>query len=87
MNKPAYKTDCSNHTLLINFMQLSVDCVAGLVAGAAGNFVCALDRMSFNAFKTVMDIDALGTFNVSKVVFDNYFKVWNQFVFTFTAYR
>ena len=44
-------------------------------SGAAGNFLCPLERMSFNAFKTVMEIDTLGTFNVSKVVFDKYMKV------------
>ena len=31
--------------------------------------------LSFNAFRTVMDIDAMGTFNVTKVVFDQYMKV------------
>lgn len=35
-------------------------------AGAAGNFVVSLDGMSPNAFKAVMDIDVLGTFNTIK---------------------
>lgn len=35
-----------------------------LVSGAAGNFVSPALNMSPNAFKTVVDIDLLGTFNV-----------------------
>jgi len=35
-----------------------------LVSGAAGNFVSPALDMSTNAFKTVVDIDLLGTFNV-----------------------
>ena len=43
--------------------------------GAAGNFLCPLESMSFNAFKTVIEIDTLGTYNVSKVCYDKYMKV------------
>ena len=35
-----------------------------LVSGAAGNFLASALDMSPNAFKTVVDIDLLGTFNV-----------------------
>jgi len=35
-----------------------------VVSGAAGNFVAKAAEMSSNAFKTVVDIDLLGTFNV-----------------------
>ncbi len=35
-----------------------------VVSGAAGNFVAPALGMSANAFKTVVDIDLLGTFNV-----------------------
>lgn len=35
-------------------------------AGAAGNFVAPIEGMSSNAFKSVMDIDVLGTFNTIK---------------------
>jgi peroxisomal 2,4-dienoyl-CoA reductase len=37
-----------------------------LIAGAAGNFIAGLDQMSANAFKTVIDIDVIGTFNTIK---------------------
>lgn len=35
-----------------------------IVSGAAGNFVAPAAKLSANAFKTVVDIDLLGTFNV-----------------------
>lgn len=40
-----------------------------LVSGAAGNFVAPALGMSANAFKTVVDIDLLGTFNVFRASF------------------
>lgn len=36
-------------------------------AGAAGNFLAPLSQLSPNAFKSVMDIDILGSFNVTKL--------------------
>lgn len=41
-----------------------------LVNGAAGNFVAPAARMSANAFRTVIDIDVNGTFNMSRAAFD-----------------
>ena len=35
-----------------------------VVSGAAGNFFVAAEAMSANAFKTIVDIDLIGTFNV-----------------------
>ncbi|KAJ3288307.1 hypothetical protein HDU79_004953 [Rhizoclosmatium sp. JEL0117] len=37
-----------------------------VVCGAAGNFLCAAEDLSPNAFKTVVDIDLVGTFNTCK---------------------
>lgn len=45
-----------------------------VVNNAAGNFVCPFPSMSFNAFKTVLEIDTVGCFNVSKTAFDKYLK-------------
>lgn len=45
-----------------------------LINGAAGNFLCPAAKLSFNAFRTVMDIDTMGTFNASKIVFEKYMK-------------
>jgi len=42
-----------------------------VVNGAAGNFVCAADDLSANAFATVVDIDLKGTFNVCRAAFSH----------------
>ncbi|ORY83857.1 hypothetical protein BCR37DRAFT_283410 [Protomyces lactucae-debilis] len=36
------------------------------IAGAAGNFLAKIDNLSANAFKTVIDIDVLGSYNTIK---------------------
>ncbi|MCU0675712.1 MAG: SDR family oxidoreductase [Myxococcota bacterium] len=41
-----------------------------VVNGAAGNFLCPASQLSYNAFRTVMEIDTIGTFNVSKAAFE-----------------
>lgn len=41
-----------------------------LVNGAAGNFLCPSDVLSANGFKTVIDIDINGTFNMCRASFD-----------------
>lgn len=41
-----------------------------LINGAAGNFLCAAADLSPNGFGTVIDIDAKGTWNCSKAVFE-----------------
>jgi NAD(P)-dependent dehydrogenase (short-subunit alcohol dehydrogenase family) len=41
-----------------------------LVAGAAGNFLCAAEKLSPNGFKTVIDIDLLGSFNAARAAFE-----------------
>jgi len=41
-----------------------------LINGAAGNFLCAAEDLSPNAFKTVIDIDLVGTFNMCKAAFE-----------------
>ena len=45
-----------------------------LVNNAAGNFLSPVENLSYNAFKTVIEIDTIGTFNVSKAAFHNFFK-------------
>lgn len=42
-----------------------------VVSGAAGLFVAPAEKMSANAFKTVVDIDLLGTFNVLRAAYDH----------------
>ncbi|MBS0445128.1 MAG: SDR family oxidoreductase [Proteobacteria bacterium] len=41
-----------------------------LVCGAAGNFVAPAERLSPNGFKSVIDIDLLGSFNAARAAFD-----------------
>jgi len=41
-----------------------------LICGAAGNFLVKGENLSFNGFKTVVDIDLVGSFNDSRVAFD-----------------
>lgn len=44
--------------------------ISFLVCSAAGNFVAPAEAMSANAFKTVVDIDLLGTFHTAKAAFE-----------------
>jgi NAD(P)-dependent dehydrogenase (short-subunit alcohol dehydrogenase family) len=41
-----------------------------LVCGAAGNFLVKGEKLSFNGFKTVVDIDLVGSFNASRIAFE-----------------
>lgn len=45
-----------------------------LVNGAAGNFLCPADILSQKGFKTVMEIDSIGTFTMSREVFNQAMK-------------
>lgn len=40
-----------------------------LINGAAGNFLSLSQHLSFNAFRTVIEIDLIGTFNTTKCCF------------------
>lgn len=56
-----------------------------LVNCAAGNFLCDAENLSYNAFKTVIEIDTVGTFNVSKTVYQKYFKKHGGNIVNITA--
>ncbi len=45
-----------------------------VVNGAAGNFLCPAAQLSPNGFKTVLEIDAMGTFNVCRAAFDAWLR-------------
>lgn len=45
-----------------------------VIAGAAGNFIVSMEAMSTNAFKAVMDIDVVGTFNTIKATMPHLLK-------------
>jgi NAD(P)-dependent dehydrogenase (short-subunit alcohol dehydrogenase family) len=40
-----------------------------LVAGAAGNFLAPAEKLSANGFRTVVDIDLVGSFNAARAAF------------------
>jgi len=56
-----------------------------LINSAAGNFLSPIGNLSYNAFKTVMDIDTNGTFNASKAAYDKYFKDHGGNIINITA--
>lgn len=41
-----------------------------VIAGAAGNFISDVNHLSANAFKSVVEIDLIGSFNTFKATFD-----------------
>jgi len=56
-----------------------------VVNGAAGNFLCPAAQLSYNAFRTVMEIDTLGTYNVSRAAFDKALKKGGGVILNITA--
>lgn len=52
-----------------------------LVCGAAGNFLAPAERMSANAFKSVIDIDLLGSFNASRAAFEQLRETRGSLIF------
>ncbi|KAG8433215.1 hypothetical protein GDO86_017486 [Hymenochirus boettgeri] len=56
-----------------------------LINSAAGNFLCPASSLSFNAFKTVIDIDTVGTFNASKILFERFFRDHGGVIVNVTA--
>jgi NAD(P)-dependent dehydrogenase (short-subunit alcohol dehydrogenase family) len=51
-----------------------------VVSGAAGLFIAPAEKMSANAFKTVVDIDLLGTFNVLRSAYEHARKPGASFI-------
>ena len=45
-----------------------------VIAGAAGNFLCPAEELSANGFKSVIDIDLLGTFHAARAAFPHLTK-------------
>jgi NAD(P)-dependent dehydrogenase (short-subunit alcohol dehydrogenase family) len=52
-----------------------------LVCGAAGNFLVPAERLSPNGFKTVIDIDLLGSFNAARLAFDQLVQTRGAIIF------
>lgn len=65
------KVDVRNYTSVveaIDFVLKEFGKIDILINGAAGNFLAPFEKLSSNGFKTVLEIDTLGTFNMSKAV-------------------
>ena len=56
-----------------------------VVNNAAGNFPAPMSRISPNGFKAVVDIDLLGTYNVSKAAFDTWLSAHGGNIVNITA--
>jgi peroxisomal 2,4-dienoyl-CoA reductase len=56
-----------------------------VVNGAAGNFLAPAAGLSYNGFKTVMEIDAMGTYNVCRASFDKWLRDHGGHVINVTA--
>jgi NAD(P)-dependent dehydrogenase (short-subunit alcohol dehydrogenase family) len=52
-----------------------------LINGAAGNFICTADQLSSNGFKTVIDIDLVGSFNACKAAFEQLVQTKGNIIF------
>lgn len=52
-----------------------------LVCGAAGNFIAPAEQLSANGFKTVVDIDLLGSFNAARAAFEQLRETRGNVVF------
>lgn len=61
-------------TAAVNRVALELGSIDVLVNNAAGNFFCPSEKLSPNGFGTVVDIDAKGTWNVSRAVYDAWQK-------------
>jgi NAD(P)-dependent dehydrogenase (short-subunit alcohol dehydrogenase family) len=50
--------------------RMDIGPISTVVCGAAGNFLAPADKMSSNGFRTVIDIDLLGSFHTAHAAFD-----------------
>ncbi|KAF3910817.1 hypothetical protein ABW20_dc0103902 [Dactylellina cionopaga] len=58
-----------------------------LICGAAGNFLSTVEGLSSNAFKTVMDIDLLGSFNTVKACLPELRKSKGRIIFVSATFH
>ncbi|MCA9524445.1 MAG: SDR family oxidoreductase [Myxococcales bacterium] len=52
-----------------------------VVCGAAGNFLCPVANLSAKGFKTVIEIDLLGSFNAAKAAFEQLKRTRGSLIF------
>jgi NAD(P)-dependent dehydrogenase (short-subunit alcohol dehydrogenase family) len=56
-----------------------------LVCAAAGNFLCPAENLSPNGFKTVVEIDLLGSFHATRAAFEQLKKTHGSILFVSAA--
>lgn len=80
--KKAKDSDCAVliENILKEFGRIDV-----LVNGAAGNFLAEAEKISLNAFRTVIEIDTLGTFLMSKHVYIKWMKTHGGSIINISA--
>src|SRR6266849_2882960 len=52
-----------------------------LVCGAAGNFLVQGENLSFNGFRSVIEIDLVGSFNASRIAFEQLKRTRGSIIF------
>ncbi|MEO8877845.1 MAG: SDR family oxidoreductase [Polyangiaceae bacterium] len=75
--------DVRNYDLLASAVKTAVDRFGGLdiaIASAAGNFLAPAAMLSANGFRTVIDIDLCGTFNLARASFEHLAKTRGNIV-------
>lgn len=68
-----YAADVRNEEAVAAAIKAAADTMGPLdvvVSGAAGNFICPAAAMSGKGFRTVIEIDLIGTFHVMRAAFD-----------------
>lgn len=68
------------NSILGHYGQLDI-----VINNAAGNFPAPISGISYNGFKTIVDIDLLGTYNVTKAAFEAYLKEHGGNIVNITA--
>lgn len=69
-----YAGDVRNYQDCVNFVNKIESQFGGIdivINCAGGNFLCLAEDLTSNGFKTVLDIDALGTFNATRAAFSH----------------
>ncbi|KIL50290.1 short-chain dehydrogenase [Jeotgalibacillus alimentarius] len=72
-----FQMDVREYEMAEQMIQSAVEkfgTVDGLINNAAGNFICPIEKMSPNAWRSVIDIVLNGTFNCTKAAGDYWIK-------------
>ncbi|CAZ80934.1 unnamed protein product [Tuber melanosporum] len=77
-------TDVRDYSALVTTVKRTVEELGRLdyvICGAAGNFLATVDNLSVNAFKSVIDIDVLGSYNTVKASLEELKKTRGKIIF------